>query len=111
MYGMVNKAMEEMVVARYGEATWERIREVAGVEVEVGGGWAVLAGVGARPGSCQLPVLLFRPAAQLPRTGRLEGLMVGLGARFGTPVRVRQLVAKGASADHDEFHVEWAPAA
>lgn len=35
MYGMVNKAIEQMVCARFGEPTWERIRERAGLDVEV----------------------------------------------------------------------------
>lgn len=35
MYGLVNKALCEMVTQGHGEATWERIREVAGVDVEV----------------------------------------------------------------------------
>lgn len=183
MYGMVNKAMEEMVVARFGEATWERIREAAGVEVEVfisneaygddltyrlvgaahevlgmpaaeilrlfGAHWVETAHrdydhlmrVGGHtlaeflvnlPNFHTRVVLLFpelrppnfRCTDVSPTSLRLhyhssreglapfvEGLMVGLGARFGTPVRVRQLVAKGGAADHDEFHVDWAPAA
>ena len=35
MYGMINNAMEDMVTMHYGEATWERIRVRAGVDVEV----------------------------------------------------------------------------
>jgi hypothetical protein len=35
MYGMVNKSIEEMVVSAHGEETWERIKEKAGVDVEV----------------------------------------------------------------------------
>lgn len=35
MYGMVNKAVEEMVTTRFGEETWERIRARAGIDVEV----------------------------------------------------------------------------
>lgn len=35
MYGMVNKAVEDMVCALHGEAMWERIKERAGVEVDV----------------------------------------------------------------------------
>jgi hypothetical protein len=35
MYGMVNKAIEDMVISGHGEETWERIREEAGVEVDV----------------------------------------------------------------------------
>jgi hypothetical protein len=35
MYGMVNKAVEEMVCLHHGEATWERIKAKAGVDVEV----------------------------------------------------------------------------
>ncbi len=35
MYGMVNKAVEEMVVMHHGEAVWERIRTKAGIDVEV----------------------------------------------------------------------------
>lgn len=35
MYGMVNKAVEEMVCMRHGESTWERIKRHAGVDIEV----------------------------------------------------------------------------
>jgi hypothetical protein len=35
MYGMVNKAVEDMVVLHYGETAWEQIRTQAGVEVDV----------------------------------------------------------------------------
>jgi hypothetical protein len=35
MYGMVNKALEEMVVERFGEDIWDRIRDAAGVDVDV----------------------------------------------------------------------------
>ncbi len=35
MYGMVNKAVEEMVVMHHGEPVWERIKAKAGVDVDV----------------------------------------------------------------------------
>ena len=35
MYGMVNKAIEDLVCRNYGAPTWKLIREQAGVEVEV----------------------------------------------------------------------------
>lgn len=35
MYGMVNRAMEDMVVDGWGEASWDRVKEHAGVDVEV----------------------------------------------------------------------------
>ncbi len=35
MYGMINKALQHMVVEAHGEEVWERIRTRAGVEVEV----------------------------------------------------------------------------
>lgn len=35
MYGMVNKAVEEMVVMQHGETMWEQIKAKAGVDVEV----------------------------------------------------------------------------
>ncbi len=34
MYGLVNKAVEDLVVTKFGEPTWEAIRAKAGVEVE-----------------------------------------------------------------------------
>ena len=34
MYGMINKALQHMVVEAHGEEVWERIRTRAGVEVE-----------------------------------------------------------------------------
>jgi hypothetical protein len=35
MYGMVNRAIEEMVTARFGAPAWDQIKERAGVDVEV----------------------------------------------------------------------------
>ncbi|MEO0054146.1 MAG: hypothetical protein RLZZ50_93 [Verrucomicrobiota bacterium] len=35
MYGMVNKAVEDMVVSRHGEDTWRLIKAKAGVDTEV----------------------------------------------------------------------------
>ena len=35
MYGMVNKAVEDMVVMHHGEPVWEQIKAKAGVDVEV----------------------------------------------------------------------------
>ena len=35
MYGLVNKAIEQMVCRHHGEAAWEEIKTRAGVEVEV----------------------------------------------------------------------------
>lgn len=35
MYGLVNRAVEELVCTQFGEATWEAIREEAGVDIEV----------------------------------------------------------------------------
>lgn len=35
MYGLVNKAVEDMVVTHYGEPMWEQIKAKAGVDVDV----------------------------------------------------------------------------
>lgn len=35
MYGMVNKAVEDMVCSNYSEAVWEKIKLRAGVDVDV----------------------------------------------------------------------------
>ena len=35
MYGMVNKAIEDMVVMHHGESVWEQIKSAAGVDVDV----------------------------------------------------------------------------
>lgn len=35
MYGLVNKAIEDMVIKGHGEEIWERIKETAGVDVEI----------------------------------------------------------------------------
>lgn len=34
MYGIVNKAIEELVSENFGEATWEKVRERSGIEVD-----------------------------------------------------------------------------
>lgn len=35
MYGLVNKAVQELVTTRFGEGAWEQVRAKAGVEVEI----------------------------------------------------------------------------
>lgn len=35
MYGLVNKAIEDLVITRFGESKWEAIKAKAGVDVEV----------------------------------------------------------------------------
>jgi hypothetical protein len=35
MYGMVNRAIEQMVVSAHGPAVWENIKERAGVDVDI----------------------------------------------------------------------------
>jgi len=35
MYGLVNKAIEDMVLQKFGAATWEEIKRRAGVDVDV----------------------------------------------------------------------------
>lgn len=35
MYGLVNKAIEELIVTQFGEAKWELVKKKAGVEVDV----------------------------------------------------------------------------
>lgn len=35
MYGLVNRAVEELVCTQFGEATWEAIRAEAGIDIEV----------------------------------------------------------------------------
>jgi hypothetical protein len=35
MYGLVNRAVEELVCTHFGEATWEAIRTESGVDIEV----------------------------------------------------------------------------
>ena len=34
MYGLVNKAVEELVCSRFGEEAWETIKRKAGVEID-----------------------------------------------------------------------------
>ena len=33
MYGLVNRAVEDLVCTNFGEETWEKIKEKAGVDV------------------------------------------------------------------------------
>jgi len=35
MYGMVNRALEHMIKAGFGEDAWEKVKEEAGVDIEV----------------------------------------------------------------------------
>lgn len=35
MYGLVNRALEEMICARHGAETWDRIKQKAGVDIDI----------------------------------------------------------------------------
>lgn len=35
MYGMVNRALEEMIIERFGSSAWQRVKEQSAVDVEV----------------------------------------------------------------------------
>lgn len=35
MYGMVNKALEDMIISQHGENVWERIKDAAGVDIDI----------------------------------------------------------------------------
>ena len=35
MYGMVNKALEDMITIRFGEEVWEEVKEAAGVDIDM----------------------------------------------------------------------------
>lgn len=35
MYGMVNKALQEMVTSGFGDAVWERVKTQAGIDIDV----------------------------------------------------------------------------
>jgi Haem-NO-binding len=35
MYGLVNRSIEDLIVSRFGDSTWEKIRLASGVEEEV----------------------------------------------------------------------------
>lgn len=35
MYGLVNKGLEELICSQYGEDTWERIKEKAGLDIDL----------------------------------------------------------------------------
>lgn len=35
MYGLVNKAVEGLILSNYGEETWDKIKQSAGVDVEI----------------------------------------------------------------------------
>jgi hypothetical protein len=161
MYGLVNKALQDMVVSAHGEETWERIKKEAGVDVEMfltNEAYSddityALAGAASKVLDAPVPevleafgvywvlntgpqgygqlmdsggaslsdflknlpafhtrVALIFPHLKSHRPGLapfVVGLLKGLGQRFGTPVEVTQVVAKGDDADHDEFLVEW----
>ena len=182
MYGMVNKAIEDLVLREQGPETWDRVRERAAVEVETfvsnqaypdeltyrlvaaaseqlgrpatevlhrfGVHWILhtapagyedlmdAGGSDLAEFLENLPAFHTRISLILPelvpptfrisdrRPGSLmlhyrsereglepfvEGLLDGLGQRFGTPVRVRALEGETGSADRARFHVQWGP--
>lgn len=180
MYGLVNKAVQEMVIHRHGQSVWEDVKSRAGVEEELflssepypdevtyrlvqaaseitgtpahailfafGEHWVLHTarqGYGALldAGGESLPeflanlpnfhtrIAMIFPRLNPPRfqvtalsahslhlhyfTHRpglapfVEGLLSGLGRKFGTPVTSRLIESKSEGADHDVFLVEW----
>ena len=181
MYGLVNQSMRQMVVRDHGEATWQRIRQVARVDTEVfvanapydddvtyqlvaaasevlhapaehvlrafGEHWVLhtalesygpmMRAVGRSVPEflVNLPDLHNRvhmvfPELRPPRftctdvtadslllhyettrpTGLepfVEGLVLGIGRMFDTPVSVRMHAHRGDSVAHSVFHVTW----
>lgn len=181
MYGLVNRAIEQMVRRDHGEATWQRIRQEAGVEVDgfvsnspypdeityrlVGASSRVLGapadavlrafgefwvlntalesygplmragGRTAKEFLLKLPQLHARVQMIFPelrppefecsdvtdesltlhyRTSRpaglepfVEGLLLGIGRMFDTPLTVKSLKSRGDECDHSMFHVSW----
>lgn len=183
MYGMVNKAIEDLVVKNFGPDQWSAIKHKAGIEddlflshesypdkvtYDLVGAASEVLGMSARDiliafgehwvlhtarqgyGSMleangrtlpefllNLPsfharVAMIFPDLQPPRfsctdvkdcemmlhyhshrpglTDFVVGLLQGLGKMFGTPVEVSVAELKSQGADHDVFHVRWAPA-
>ncbi len=180
MYGMVNRALEELITGDFGAHTWEAVKAAAGVEVDIfisgdgypdeityalvgaatqllditssdllrrfGVHWVtntarahyadLLAAGGSSlpeflanlPGFHQRIGLLF-PHLDPPEfrctdvsehslrlhyfshrsglTSFVEGLVLGLGKYFDTPVSVAIVAERSAGADHDEFLVSW----
>jgi hypothetical protein len=184
MYGMVNRAIGEMVITDVGEDAWEAVKASAGVAVDIfviddaypdhmtfallaaaserlgislpeimrkfGIHWVMVTarrdyedlllagGQSLREFLCYLPSLHERVSRVLPqldppvfwcsdltersvhlhyrshRTGLtdfVEGLLLGLGQYFQTPVEVSIVAGKvagaDAGADDDEFLVRW----
>lgn len=180
MYGMVNRAIEEMIISESGPAAWESVKAAAGVEEDIfissdgypdevtyalvaaaatemdvpmpdflrrfGIFWVtqtarthyadLLASGGSSvhdflvnlPHFHQRISLLF-PHLDPPEfrceqvaersvrihyysrrpglTHFVEGLILGLGSYFRTPVTVSIAAQKSSGADHDEFLVNW----
>lgn len=182
MYGMVNKAVEDLVRTNHGDEVWQRIKDRAGIDVDVfvstegypdeltyalvgaasevlgapaadileafGVHWVLHTapdGYGAILDAAgkTLPEFLMNlnqmhtrvgmifPELKPPRfecgevTDRsmllhhhtfrpglgpmVKGLVLGLGKRFETPVRVEQVQDREKGADHDVFRVTWGP--
>jgi hypothetical protein len=180
MYGMVNRAIEELISGDFGLPAWEAVKASAGIDVDVfisgegypddvtyslvaaasrhlsitpadflrrfGVHWVTrtatrsYADLLASGGSsvkeflCNLPhfhqrIGLLFPHLDPPEfrcaditnhslrlhyfsrrvglTHFVEGLLLGLGEHFQTPVKVSILAETSAGADHDEFLVEW----
>lgn len=178
MYGLVNQAIQEMVVEKFGGETWESIREQAGVEdiflameqypdevtvalvgaacnvlgadatdilKSFGEYWVGFTGkaygelfdmsgdtfvsfvqnlnnlhtrVGQMMPELKPPsftvteltehtFILYYHSIREGLTPMIEGLLIGLGKRFGTEVNIEYLQGKTEGLDHDEFRVTF----
>jgi hypothetical protein len=184
MYGMVNLALEELVIQRAGRGLWQQIKLDADVHIElfarnqgypdeityalVGAaskrlnlqpnellkefgvhwilhtaehGYSDLMAAGGntlKDFLLNLPNLHTRISLLFPHlkppefrcsdvtehtmslhyvsprsglTAFLEGLLLGLGQRFQTPIQVQCIARRDEGAEHDIFHLDWSEVA
>lgn len=94
MYGMINKAAQELIVTQFGEEQWQAVKKRAGIDIEEFDRMMQYPDQVTYDIIAAASEVLDLPAATV------------LGELFATPVTVTQEKAKSEGASHDVFLVE-----
>jgi hypothetical protein len=102
MYGLVNKAIEQMVCARFVLETWEIIKRTAGVSS------AAFLSMESYPDDVTQRLMLLHYFSDRPGLAPMVvGLLEGLAEIFHTSIDIAQVAHRDAGDDHDRFALHF----
>ena len=138
MYGLVNKAIQELVCSRFGEETWRQIKQKAEISTDT---FLSMEGypddlthrlvvaasqvLGISTVGINFPKLvppsfecheveenqleLHYHSSREGLAPMVTGLVKGLGQKFDTEVKVTQTTSREQGSEHDTFVIEYKP--